>query len=327
MAKIKPPAFNARNSISGFVAWTEAEQSGLLSLLELPRNEQVMIIQYKYPWFKPKGWVKPKDSKYTKKWWDSLTGDQQTIRWALAFPSRCRRDGSVIEPSAPPKVSFYDTVSEHNALSWYADIPQHLKKTIDAEIARLPGVLDAKKSDALYQVVAQVWGDRPELPEDHVDGYGLRHDEDFVIEVWREWARMYTEELTVSVILAMAPTLQKERMMLNQALGLSTDINGFPLQVEGLDDTQAATVRWIQETGQTPIEVLVEMYRDPEVKVSDRIQAARAMLDFVHRKLPVKQEVETKDITEPKLAAKVTKGLSDKELAQLEALLKKMTHE
>ena len=138
---------------------------------------------------------------------------------------------------------------------------------------------------------------------------------------------MYTEEQTVAVILAMAPTLQKERMMLNQALGLSTDINGFPLQVEGLDDTQAATVRWIQETGQTPIEVLVEMYRDPEVKVSDRIQAARAMLDFVHRKLPVKQEVETKDITAPRLDPKVIKGLSEKELSQLEALLKKMTNE
>ena len=91
MAKIKPPAFNTRNSISGFVAWTELEQSGLLSLLELPRNEQVMIVQYKYPWFKPKGWVKPKDTKYTKKWWDSLTGDQQTVRWALARNIRAAR--------------------------------------------------------------------------------------------------------------------------------------------------------------------------------------------------------------------------------------------
>ena len=112
--------------------------------------------------------------------------------------------------------------------------------------------------------------------------------------------------------------------MLNQALGLSTDINGFPLQVEGLDDTQAATVRWIQETGQTPIEVLVEMYRDPEVKVSDRIQAARAMLDFVHRKLSVKQEVETKDITEPKLSPTALKSLSDKDLKTLESLLSKL---
>ncbi len=99
MAKIKPPAFNTRNSISGFVAWAELEQSGLLSLLELPRNEQVMIVQYKYPWFKPKGWVKPKDTKYTKKWWDSLTGDQQTVRWALAFSPVTPRGQGWAEPS------------------------------------------------------------------------------------------------------------------------------------------------------------------------------------------------------------------------------------
>lgn len=116
--------------------------------------------------------------------------------------------------------------------------------------------------------------------------------------------------------------------MLNQALGLSTDINGFPLQVEGLDDTQAATVRWIQETGQTPIEVLVEMYRDPEVKVSDRIQAARAMLDFVHRKLPLVQKIEQDvNLKEAKLDPKTLKGLTEKELKTLESLLKKMTDE
>jgi len=322
MAKIKPPLFNKQYNISSHVAWLEVERAGLLSLLELPRNEQVQIVQYKYSWFKPKAWVKPKASKRTKKWWDTLTGDQQTIRWALAFPTRCRRDAEEVMSNTLPTVGFYDTVSEQNALSWYADIPPHLRKTIEAEISKQPSVLDVKKTDVLYQLVADTWGDRPELPEAREDG--LRGDEDFLIEVWCEWARMYTEQLTLDVIVKMAPRIQAERKMLSQALGIADGGNGFPAQSDGLDDTQAATVRWIQNTGQTPIELLAEMYRDSEQKPGDRIQAAKAMLDFVHRKVPVKTEIETKDLTEPKLDAKLLKGLSAKDLALLEQLLTKV---
>jgi len=324
MAKIKPPLFNKRYDISGSVAWKEVERAGLLSLLELPRNEQVQIIQYKYTWFKPHGWIKPKNSKYTKKWWDGLTGDQQTVRWALTFPMRCRKDSEEMLPTTLPKVGFYDTVTEHNALSWYADIPPHLRKSIENEISKTPTVLDVKKDDVIYQSVSQVWGDRPELPEDHPDGDGLRGDEDFVIEVWCEWAMRYTEQVVIQTVVREAPRIQAERKMLSQALGLTEGGNGFPAQSEGLDDTQAATVRWIQSTGQTPLEFLADTYRNDGVKAGDRINAAKAMLDFVHRKVPVKTEVETKDVTEPKLDAKVLKGLSDKELATLESLLKKM---
>lgn len=322
MAKIKPPLFNKMYDISSHVAWKEVERAGLLSLLELSRDEQVEIIQHKHAWFKPKSWKKPKDSKYTKKWWDTLTGDQQTIRWALAFPTRCRQGINEEQPIALPKVSFYDTVSEQNALSWYADIPPHLRKSIEAEMAKAPSVVDVKKSDELYQAVAMIWGDRPELPEAREDG--LQGDEDFVIEVWCEWARMYTEQVMVQTIVKEAPRIQAERKMLSQALGLADGGNGFPTQSDGLDDTQAATVRWIQNTGQTPLEFLAETYRNDEVKASDRINAAKAMLDFVHRKVPTKTEVETKDISEPKLDAKLLKGLSAKDLALLEQLLTKV---
>jgi hypothetical protein len=323
MAKIKPPLFNNIYDISGFVAWNIIEQTGLMELLDSPRDEQVLILQHRYSWFKPTSWVKPEDSKYTKAWWDALTGDQQTIRWALAFPLRCRKGDKSLVSKASPKVDFYETVSERNALSWYEDIPSHLRKSIEVEISKLPSVSEAKKGDLAYQAAAKVWGLRPELPEARPDG--LRGDDDFVIEVWSEWARLYTEQLTISTIVKEAPRVQSERKMLAQALGLVEGDNGFPIQSDGLDDTQAATVRWIQHTGQTPLEFLAETYRNEEVKAGDRINAAKAMLDFVHRKVPSVQKVEQDvNIKEAKLNPEVLKGLSAKELGILETLLTKI---
>jgi hypothetical protein len=57
-------------------------------------------------------------------------------------------------------------------------------------------------------------------------------------------------------------------------------------------------VDWVQRTGETPIEYLVKTYRSSSAKTLDRISAARAVLDFVHRKMPT--TVETKDTRETK---------------------------
>jgi BarA-like signal transduction histidine kinase len=73
-----------------------------------------------------------------------------------------------------------------------------------------------------------------------------------------------------------------------------------------------------------PLEFLARTYRDEEAKMSDRLTAARTLMDYVHRKLPSKAEIETKDITEPKLSKEVLKGLSAKELDMLETLMSKM---
>jgi hypothetical protein len=325
MAKMNPPN-RSRVTLEYKVDWTTVEKTGLLPLLKLPREVQIQIVQHRYPWFEPVGMERRKESTYTKAWWDTLTGDQQTVRWALAFPSRCRRGYSTDEPTPTPKVDFYTPVSEQNALSWYAALPEHLVKPLAALIAKQPSTLEAKPKDELYQRVAQVWGQRPELPEEHADGMGIRGDDDMIIEVWREWAYLYTQLAAIEVIYKEAPRVQAERKMLSQALGLTQGGNGFPTQAEGLDDTQAATVRWIQSTGQSPLEFLVDTYRsdDPEVRTSDKLNAAKALLDFVHRKVPVRTEIETKDVSEPKLDAKVLKGLSAKELAVLETLLNKM---
>jgi hypothetical protein len=52
-------------------------------------------------------------------------------------------------------------------------------------------------------------------------------------------------------------------------------------------------IEWVQRTGDTPIEYLVRTYRSSSSKTQDRISAARAVLDYVHRKMP--QTIDVKD--------------------------------
>jgi hypothetical protein len=53
------------------------------------------------------------------------------------------------------------------------------------------------------------------------------------------------------------------------------------------------TLAWIQRTGETPIEFLAKTYRSGSARTNDRISAARALLDYVHRKMP--QTIDVKD--------------------------------
>lgn len=53
------------------------------------------------------------------------------------------------------------------------------------------------------------------------------------------------------------------------------------------------TLSWIQRTGDTPVEFLAKTYRSSSAKTGDRISAARALLDYVHRKMP--QTIDVKD--------------------------------
>ena len=118
--------------------------------------------------------------------------------------------------------------------------------------------------------------------------------------------------------------MQKERKMLSQALGLKQGGNGLPSQAEGLDDTQAATVRWLQASGETPLEFLTSVYRndDEAVKVSDKIAAARALLDYVHRKVPQQVEVKGPSAEETNTSAAIVRDIGD-QLARLASITKK----
>lgn len=278
---------------------------------------RVKIAQYRVPTFCPTSITPTDDGTYTREWWDSLTGDEQGAAfWSAMFPHRI--DPDFVSRRDVQPIGFYAPVEEWNAWSWYEMCPEHLRRRIDDDIAKQPIAEEAKSSSALYKQVAQTWGARPTL----------RHDEDVEHYHWmEEWVFEYETLQLIEATVRLAPEIQKERRMLNQAMGLDAEAGGLPSQADGLDDTQAATVRWLQSSGEMPLEFLARTYRSENFKIGDRIAAARTLMDYVHRKVPVKTELETKDITEPKLAPKVVKGLTDKELNQLEVLLKKMGHE
>ena len=224
-------------------------------------------------------------------------------------------------------MNFYTIVTNDNAIEWFNTVPAHLRKSISDKLSKFLDGANCSPSDneLIYSKVKNELGVRPnKLPIEQTPGDGYTSAQLATEDKRKSWCARYDELQTIDVVLGLAQTIQNERKLLSQALGLAESADGFPAQSVGLDDTQAATVRWIQSQGQTPLEFLVETYRDPEIKAGDRINAAKAMLDFVHRKIPQKTEVETKDITEPKIDPKSLKGLSDKEMATLDSLLKKM---
>jgi len=57
----------------------------------------------------------------------------------------------------------------------------------------------------------------------------------------------------------------------------------------------AAVIEWVQATGATPVETLTRIYRSPTERTADRINAAKAVMELVHRKLPNVTEVITQD--------------------------------
>jgi hypothetical protein len=44
-------------------------------------------------------------------------------------------------------------------------------------------------------------------------------------------------------------------------------------------------VAWVRRSGPTPVEFLARAYRNPVIEMRDRIAAAKALLDYTHRKL------------------------------------------
>lgn len=229
-------------------------------------------------------------------------------------------------------MDFYQELNEANALEWYNLCPQHLRKKVDAVLNGVKTGEDALRADnekLWMQVYTELGYHRPSKlpPEENVgDGYSKSEIEQH--EQRKAWVKRYNDLLLVDAVLKTAPGIQSERKMLMQALGHSGGGNGLPQQanVEGLDDTQTATIRWLQATGITPLERLAEIYRsdDPGIKISDQIAAASKLMEYVHKKVPVKSEVKQ----ETNLAAigvdiSKLRGLNSSELDALEALLKK----
>jgi hypothetical protein len=81
---------------------------------------------------------------------------------------------------------------------------------------------------------------------------------------------------------------------------------------------------WIKAQGWTPLEFLVHTYRNPWQEPRDRISAAKAVLEYTHRKLPQRLEIDGNVITTKKLNAESLGKLSDSELEVFIKLLEKM---
>jgi hypothetical protein len=79
---------------------------------------------------------------------------------------------------------------------------------------------------------------------------------------------------------------------------------------------------WVAARGWTPVEFLVHTYRNGHQRMEHRIAAAKAVLEYAHRKIPQKVEAE---VTGAGLSidASMLKDLSDKDLDLLEKLLVK----
>jgi BarA-like signal transduction histidine kinase len=224
-------------------------------------------------------------------------------------------------------MNFYDPVTEKNAAEWYHELPPHLKKQLDEKKSTFRRGEDCQRKELpeLYLAVEKELGKRPlrpPEPADPLDGHTMAQIEQ--INALKRWGARYDELLLASLCVEIAPTVQRERKALNEAMGINVEAGALPLQSDGLDPTLSATIRWLQLSGEMPLEFLARTYRDEEAKMSDRLTAARTLMDYVHRKLPSKAEIETKDITEPKLSKEVLKGLSAKELDMLETLMSKM---
>lgn len=312
---------------------TRSENEFLLMSL----GERAHIIRHILPAFTPARAAPPTKEfkvKYSRKWWEQnvmyvnergalVNGDTaHFVLNACLFPERSQ-DGWVMKTPAP--VDFYTVISHDNALSWYSGCPQHLQRRIDEEILKYPNAVDAKDTDEIYTRVAESWGPRPVIKYVDDPDFGReRLNHHLELELFNQWCYEYDQEVLRHVVLTNGPQLQSERKLLNQAMGIDVSAGDLPSQADGLDPTTSATVRWLQASGEMPLEFLARTYRSDDAKMSDRLTAARTLMDYVHRKIPQKQEIE-QAILKPKLDPALFKGLSDKELETLEKLLSKLT--
>lgn len=99
-------------------------------------------------------------------------------------------------------------------------------------------------------------------------------------------------------------------------LPFSIDASG-PSELGAQDE-----VTWVKASGWTPLEFLAHTYRNPWQKMEHRISAAKAILDYAHKKVPQKVEAEIVGRGIGLDMAALSK-LSDKELATLEKILEK----
>ena len=296
----------------------------VMNLSELDRIKLSTYHERDADWFAPYGaaqYVGKEVPSHPLSWWNGLTADEQTYYQAAAILKE-QILGKPAERYAP--IDFYAAVDASNALDWYYGCPEHLRRKIDAEIASIDVRTVTRDADeATWDSVAFALGDRPRIQYDVFEG--RKEIRSYLqLAVYKTWCATYQRELIKKKTAELAPTIQEERRLLNKAMGIDVESTDLPSQADGLDTTQAATIRWLQNSGEMPLEFLARTYRSDDAKMSDRITAARTLMDYAHRKVPSVQKIEQDITTTPKLNAAVLKGLNAEDLDLLEQILSKL---
>ncbi len=80
---------------------------------------------------------------------------------------------------------------------------------------------------------------------------------------------------------------------------------------------------WVSETGETPLEFLTSVFRDPLNDMRDRLTAARSVMEYAHKKLASEINVSGGVGVKGSLDAKSLTKLSDEEVDTLLKILAK----
>lgn len=89
-----------------------------------------------------------------------------------------------------------------------------------------------------------------------------------------------------------------------------------------LPDEGTELITWVKAQGWTPLEMLTHTYKNAWLPVQHRIAAAKAVLDYVHKKLPTQLKVEGS--VDRRITADQLSRLTDEELSIFTKLLEKL---
>lgn len=107
-----------------------------------------------------------------------------------------------------------------------------------------------------------------------------------------------------------------------ETLALVEDLNGIGQGTTAIPD-MLNDADWVRSSGKTPLEFLTAVYRHPLVRMTERIAAAKTVVEYTHKKIPSALEMTGKNGGIIKVTASMVAGLSDAELETLEELMLK----
>lgn len=114
---------------------------------------------------------------------------------------------------------------------------------------------------------------------------------------------------------------------LDKLTDLLSPLNGnTPSALPPLPDDVDPDAAWVRASGWSPLEYLTHCYRNPWMKTSDRVAAARAVLDYAHKRMPQRLALggDPANPIIPSFSPAALSALTDIEVDQLRALLDKL---